>query len=275
MPRTYTITRRIFIRMTPIIGFFANILGRDFYTNLYGRKFYYSLNTDIGQKLLRVGTFERAEISIIERILKEDSVSIDIGANIGTHSLFMAKISPKGKVFAFEPSRETYRLLLKNSEGVHNLFPANLAISNKCGFATFYKASDNAYSGLKDTQIKPIIGAENVLTTQLDKFISLFNLKKIDFVKIDVEGFDDEVIEGALSTFSIYKPIVLVEISEGKNLNPNPAKTIERMTQLGYEVFMVKGWEVVPFTKHSNIYYNYLFVPKGVQIPKRNNHESF
>lgn len=258
----YTFSKRIYVRIFPFMYALAGMFGRDVYANIYGRKMYYDPRTDIGQKILRVGNFERAELSIIEKFITKDTVAIDIGANIGTYSLFLSHIATEGKIFAFEPSRDTYKFLLKNSNGIQNIFPVNMAASNKCAVATFYNATDNAYSGLKDTGKKPIVATEDVLTIRLDDFTRLFKLERIDFIKIDVEGNEDEVIEGAIETIQQYKPIVLAEICDEKNSASNPEKTMHRIIELGYIAYVIQGWNLVPCSRHDSKYDNYLFVPK-------------
>lgn len=264
----YTLSKRVYLKIFPFIHALARVFGKNVYVKLYDRKVYYDPSTDIGQKLLRVGNFERAELAIIKKFITETTIAIDIGANIGTHALFFAHLATKGRVFAFEPSKNTYNLLLKNIDGVGNIFPVNMAASNKCGTAMFYNAIDNAYSGLKDTGKKPIVATENVLTVSLDDFAGLFNLDRIDFIKIDVEGNEEAVIEGAIETLTRHKPVVFAEICGGENLTPDPEKTINRVIGLGYAAYVIQGWNLVPFSKHDNDYYNYLFVPKGTEMSK-------
>jgi FkbM family methyltransferase len=243
-----------------------SLFGRQMYIHLFGKKIYYDINTDIGQKLNRVGGFERAEFEILKKIIKEDDVCFDIGANIGIYSVFFSQTAKNGRVFSFEPSKNTYKILLGNIGTLSNILPVNMATSDKNGISTFYNTTDNAYSGIKKTGKKPVVGKEDVLTIKIDDFIKQQNINKIDFVKIDVEGFEDETILGAIETLAKYKPILMVEICEGKNDNPDPQKTINRFLELGYFVYVVSGWKIIPFTKLNKDNYNYVFTPKPLNI---------
>jgi FkbM family methyltransferase len=236
------------------------ILGRNIYTRQYNRKVYYDLNTDIGQKILRVGNFERAELEIIGKYIKKDSVVFDIGANIGTHTLFVANKSTNGKIYSFEPSRNTYSFLLKNIAGLKNVFPINMAVSDISGISTFYNATDNAYSGLKETGKKPIFQTENVLVVRIDDFVNIQKIERLDFLKIDVEGFEHQVINGSMETLKRFKPIIMIEICKDQKSKNTPEETINAIINLGYDAFVISGWEMIPFTKVNDKDYNYVFI---------------
>ncbi len=263
----YTLNKRIYVRIAPIIDFVLRFFNRNIYTNLYNRKFYYDTSTDIGQKIIRVGNFERAELELIRKIVKPNSIIFDIGANIGTHTVPMAlQASNTGKIFSFEPSRKTYQFLLKNISGLNNVYPVPMALSDKNGTSTFYNTSDNAYSGLKITGKKPIVATENVITITIDDFVKIQEITRLDFIKIDVEGHEKEVIYGAINTIKNFRPIILVEICKNPKINFNPEDLIKKIAELDYNIFKISGWKVVPFVAVNDTDYNYLFVPKGLDF---------
>ncbi len=223
----------------------------------------YHTKSEIGISLFYNGEFEKNELEICKRYLKQDSIILDIGANIGIHSIYFSKIASKGLILSFEPSNETFILLLKNVSQFENIVPINIAISDRNSVSKFFIASDNAYSSLKDTQRKAIKRVINVPCIKLDEFSILKTLNKIDFIKIDVEGFESEVIKGMGSLIDKYKPIIFCEIYQGSSSNSLPDKTVELLINKGYSAFVLQNAYLVEYTKHNDNYYNYFFIPKS------------
>lgn len=256
----YTIPQRIYFKLFPFLSALANLAGRDTFIWYRDSKLYYDFRTDVGNKLFYLGAFEKKELSAIEPFLREDSVALDIGANIGTHAVFMASIARNGKVFAFEPGIPGYRFLLKNCANFYNIIPVSIGCSNKNDISPFFNAMDNAYSGLQDTGIKKIMSIQQILTIKIDDFVKLFGLNRVDFIKIDVEGLEDEVIEGAQETLRKYRPVVFSEIL--KKTNSSPEKTIGRFTKMDYRVYFIEHGILKETKTYTEPFYNYLFVPE-------------
>jgi FkbM family methyltransferase len=160
---------------------------------------------------------------LIIQFLKKGDVALDIGANIGSYSLLMAKIvGDEGKVISFEPG-PLFETLKKNTEN-NNLskiiLPMNIGLSNTEGSLKWYEdlnnpgnahlVSDASELNFNDLPTKLSDSYTEVKVFRLDD-ISEKLPPKIDFMKIDVEGMEDKVIEGALETIKVHKPILLVE----------------------------------------------------------------
>lgn len=224
-----------------------------------GISFYYEPDTDMGRKLYWLGANEKQEIEILKKYLKEDGVVIDIGANVGGHSIAFANTAPKGKIFAFEPSSKAYKILIRNAKQLNNVTPLKKAISNKIGTAIFHQASDSGYSGLKDTKRKRITKIYSVPTTTIDNFVSGQKLDKLDLIKIDVEGTEADIILGAWDTVSKFRPIIFCEICENHDSNE---KTIDLIESFGYNSYIIKDGKIEKFVSQNIYYYNYLFIPK-------------
>jgi len=229
-----------------------------------GRKITYDPNTDIGKGLFFSGKFEEKELELCKNFIKNDSVVLDVGANIGLHSISFSRLVPDGLVVSFEPSRDTFGLLLNNVQGINNILPLNIGVSDKTQIAEFYVASDNAYSSLKDTGRKEIRGKICVLCMCLDDLLPKLTLQKIDFVKIDVEGFEQKVLEGMESTIKKYRPTIFCEIYQGVNSNKDPNLTIKFITDMLYDAYVFTNEQLHPYEKHDDTFYNYLFIPKTV-----------
>jgi FkbM family methyltransferase len=274
--------RRLFLRIFLILNFrvgsifdksitksssqkkFFKILSKyknNFALQIYGNKFYYDLNTDIGEVLFLSGQFENNEILQCKKYVSKESVVIDIGANIGLHSVYFSNWASNGMVFSFEPAHNTFTKLVKNINKHQNVFPLNIALSDESGLKTFYETIDNAYSGFKDTKRKSIKSVSKILAYNLDDFFNKIELDRIDLIKIDVEGSEQEVVTGMIKTISKYKPVIFCEIYKGTNSNPNPILTIDTIVSYGYTPFVLKEFELVDFQYHDDNFHNYFFLP--------------
>ncbi len=238
------------------------ILNKHITDIIEGRKITYNPNTDIGKNLFFKGEFEKKELELCKKYIKTDAIVLDIGANIGLHSIYFSRVANKGLVFSFEPSLDTYSLLLNNIRNIDNILPLNIAISDSNKIAELYEASDSAYSSLKDTKRKVIKNRLKIICCKLDDFISSFNLSHIDFVKIDVEGLEQDVLEGMLWIMNKYHPAIFCEIYQGSNSNENPEETIRFVIDREYNAFVFNGNDLIKYQKHDDRFYNYLFLPK-------------
>ena len=146
-----------------------------------------------------------------EFIPAEDSLCIDVGANIGSAALAWARTSRVRKIFAFEPHPETYRRLLRNIElngakGV--IIPRQIAAGGKDGEVRLFisKAGSMAMRpGIYKWQGREI----SCPLITLDTFIKKEHIVSIDILKIDIEGSEVEALLGSSETLEITKRIVL------------------------------------------------------------------
>lgn len=203
----------------------------DKIVNLGNAKFYVpNYPADLIQSIIvRTGTFY--EIDILEELrpyIKKNAVILDIGANIGNHSIYWVVKSNAKRVYSFEPIHDTFKILKKNVE-INNLSNKikifNMGLSNKKinGSISFYDRRN-----IGGTHVKQNPNG-NLLLDKLDNIKIEENA--IDFVKIDVEGHELEVLQGARETLLKYKPIVFVESFPDKK-----QKVHEYLTNLGYHL---------------------------------------
>lgn len=253
-------------KCTRIIIQLISSIKSEYKYDLQGTKINYSINSVIGFLLFFKGSFEESELEVCRRLLKDDSIIFDIGANIGIHSSFFSGISVNGFVYSFEPSRETFGLLCRNLNKTSNTLPLNFGIGKKTELMEFYETTDNAYSSFKDTRRKPVKSLTKVLCYKLDDLVRLLNISRVDFIKIDVEGFEQEVVDGMSEVLTNLKPIVLCEIFKGVNSNLNPQLTFDSICKYSYSAFVIEGSQLVKCVKHSESYENYLFIPENRNI---------
>lgn len=139
---------------------------------------------------------------------------IDVGASLGAFSLFFAQYAKI--IHAFEPNSSIRSVLMENIRlsDWKNIYVHPEALSDRAGYADFYIKTQSGLSGLGDTGRGTTTHKETVPMSTLDSFHF-----RPDFIKIDVEGFEEEVLRGAQQTISSLHPFILCEVTE-KNLLP-------------------------------------------------------
>ena len=196
-------------------------------------------------KFIYLDDFEKREITFIQNFLKKGDLVLDVGANIGLHSLLAAeKVKEQGKVYAFEPASETYARLLDNIKlnRYENIIAENLALSNAQGEANISISLDgyDAWNSLGVPTAGVKFKEQTVKTDTLDNYLSNNMEKKIDLIKIDVEGWEIPVIEGGHELLSQPDaPVLIVEFSDEnfRNAGYSCADCYELLEGWGYRLF--------------------------------------
>lgn len=164
------------------------------------------------------GTYEAGTLNVIKGCLRKGDSFIDIGSNIGLMSLFASQlIGENGTVYSFEPEPETFGILKKNIEinKRNNILTFDTAIGSETNTATIYsgtRGSRGSASLIKPDE-KNSSGKEVQVQT-LDEFIAANTISNIRMIKIDVEGWELEVLKGARQLLgNPNAPIVSIEYS--------------------------------------------------------------
>lgn len=159
--------------------------------------------------------FEPQMVRLFKAVAKESEVILDIGANIGCTALLFADLSKQ--VYAFEPSETTFYFLEQNisSSGLKNISLQNIGIGAESGeySLTFNPANRSGGFVSNQTQVSAGHVTEKIVIRKLDEVIQSLNVSKVDFIKIDVEGFEGQVLRGAGQTLATYKPMVVLELN--------------------------------------------------------------
>ena len=174
----------------------------------YGIMLYNKNDTVIGTNLELYGEWSQSELDFLAPHIPHNGCCIDIGANIGTHTLFFANaVGPDGCVIAFEPQHPIFQILCANvALNQHlNVLTCNVAVSDLTRVLHFpninYRRSNN-------------YGA---FTTRGDgyqvqgKALDDYGFASVDLIKIDVEGAEPEVIIGGAKTIHKHRPLIYVE----------------------------------------------------------------
>ncbi len=206
-------------------------------------KFYLDAVPDTIKDFLRQGIRWEAHIdSILKRHVKPGTTAIDVGAHIGTHTFSMAKFAgDRGRVYAFEPQRKIFRELVHNVElnAIKNTTPLRFAIGHTSAVIEM-NSGDNRNEGGHGVGA----GGDKAELRTLDSF----GFTNVSVIKIDVEGFEDNVLDGARDTIARTRPVLIVEIMGGSDYeksSPDVRAKIDaskrNIEDLGYEVTKVSS----------------------------------
>lgn len=174
------------------------------------------------------GWFTFAEIEtkyFLTRILQHDSVCFDVGANIGLYSLLFLQQSPESHVFAFEPS-SNFRFLEQNiPEMYKERFHAfQIGLGDKDGVF-----ENEIWESFGHKKIKDYFSFST-----LDRFVESLHIKKIDILKIDTDGFETQILDGALKTLRKYRPLIVIESDESMESGQSSSRIELALNGLGY-----------------------------------------
>ena len=266
-----------------LIYIYKNI--SKFYVLLFGRKKMQFLNDFIlalsldAKGYKNYGNFEKTgEKSFIRLIKNEINFSIDVGANVGNYTkLLLSETS--SKVISFEPLPEAFNELKKiKLEYENRLDIYNVAIgieNNKLDLFYGDKKSEKA-SLVPNLEKLSFVGDLNknkisVEVKKLDHFESYFSDKQIDFIKIDTEGFEYEVLRGAEKLLKKHKPkFIQIEFNWHQLIKKQTLYNLSQLINFS-DVFRIlphgeKLIHIDPSRPENNIYHlsNYVFIRKDI-----------
>ena len=183
-------------------------------TIVFGKyKFFYLENDKyIGQRIA-LEKYEPYETQLILRQANKGDVIVDVGANIGYYTVLLAdKVGKRGNVYAFEPDKTNFEILVKNIKAnkLENVVAVNAAVGSKNETKTLYVSKDNLgdHKLFNDQFLK-----SNVQKTKIIKLDDFVKDIKINLLKIDTQGWEPEVISGAKKIIETDKPTIFLEYS--------------------------------------------------------------
>ncbi len=191
---------------------------------------------------------------LMQRFTKTESpVIFDIGACDGHTSRIFKQLFPQSRVYAFEPFPASFELLQKNAAALANVSAHQYALSNRIGYKNFFVNRSKATNSLLPAQntnsfIDDHVVFENeisVQTTTLDNFVSENNINTIDILKLDVQGGEKLVLEGASELLSkhvakiIYSEIWFIEGYKGQPLYHDIAAYLHQFGYLPFGVYHI------------------------------------
>lgn len=209
----------------------------------YGRMLFPKGDQYVGRSLREYGQFSHGEVQIFQTFVRPGAVVLDIGANIGAHTVPLAQLAGRqGVVVAFEPQPVLHQILTANL--VLNSIPNTLTYAmalgaemGTCRIPVLDYGADFNFGGVGMNQVAE--GEEVPLAT-----VDSFELDRVDFLKLDVEGFEVQVLQGGAETIRRCRPVLYVE----NDREENSAALIQALFDLGYRLW----WHTPPLFSPEN-----------------------
>ncbi|MDD2634701.1 MAG: FkbM family methyltransferase [Bacteroidales bacterium] len=227
---------------------------------IFGLKVYLKIVSKLYLRYINCGfgKDKYPELHYLKSIIKPGFVCIDIGANLGYYSYFLAKITGRlGKLYAVEPVplfAEIWKQNLKRYKSLMPvLLPFALGKTEKTVQMGMPAIDGVVHHGMTRVIDKSETGFEKTFSVEMKNPDQLFqNIEHIDFVKIDVEGFESEVFQNMKDTLQKHKPLIQAELSGSKNRETS----IEILQNIGYNVFFLKQSKLISADKKAIETYN-------------------
>jgi len=213
----------------------------------HGLILYNALDIYIGRSFDLYGEFSEGEAAMFDQVLRPGMVAIDVGANIGAHTVIMSRaVGSNGSVIAFEPQRIVFQTLCANLalNVLNNVHTFHAAAAAEAGNIVVphidYSTSWNS-GGLELGQHE---NGESVKARTLDSL----PLDQCHFIKIDAEGMENEVLKGAGKILSRFRPVLYVE----NDRRERSQELIGRLFSENYRLY----WHLVPLFNPNNFFKN-------------------
>jgi len=203
-------------------------------------------NNFIDAAIYFTGDYEPYLKKQYKQLIHAGDYVLDIGANIGFHTMYFAELCGKeGRVFAFEPIQFNYDALLKNLSlnKFSQIHPVHAALGNENKEMEIHidpsAKNPGAYNLLTE-------GKKNTIITCLkgDDYLDNLSLPKINFIKIDVEGYEYEVLKGLKKNIVRYRPTIIFEYDRNYQLkmNEDAGLIFDFFNELNYSFYAVDGY---------------------------------
>lgn len=215
-------------------------------------------------KRLELGQIEKEFLQFM-KLVPNNGVILDLGANIGIMTAHMASRRPQAKVFAFEPIPQNIKALKRITQffKLSNVTIFEMALGEENGEAKMVMPVIDGVKmqGLSHVMHKTIEDNNDgmyfsVPLRKLDDLTELQNIQ-INAIKIDVENFEYFVLNGGISLIKKNKPVIYCELWD----NNNRTQTFNLLKAAGYSTMVAEGDHLVPF-QNQNIQ-NFIFVPQN------------
>jgi FkbM family methyltransferase len=180
---------------------------------------------------------------IIKKVVNKDSICIDVGCHAGAILEQILKVSPLVRHYAFEPLPDLYKNLTQKFKHTNVQF-FDVALTDSEGLVNFnYVTSFPMYSGFKkrrnDRDEEQLVEEIMVKSNMLDNFVN--ETIKVDFIKIDVEGAEFQVLKGSVNTLKRDHPVIIFEHGLGASnfYGTTPTMIFDFLTTLNYKIYLM------------------------------------
>lgn len=229
------------------------------------------LSEGIDLSIYVLGCFEKETAKALKRIISSDNYVLDIGANIGAHTLpIAAMLGKKGKVLAVEPTKFAFDKLKINLALNENLSHCvktyQIMFVDDCDFShskklySSWPITNNKQFGSHADHGGVLKSLENCSIETLDGFCERIRLSKLDLIKLDVDGAEAAVIRGGIKTLTKFHPIIIMELAPYVYENETSFMSmIDSLKDLNYRFYYLNGKKIANQNRDSI----HSLVPKG------------
>lgn len=211
----------------------------------------------ITRSLELYGEFSRQEWALLEQLVRPGMTVVEAGANIGSHTVSLARRCAPGLLYAFEPQQQVFQILCANLalNGVRNA----VALPEACGEAEgrvvippLDYAAEGNFGGVSVSEDRPDARGLRARVRPIDDL----ELPACGLIKVDVEGFEPAVLRGARETIARCRPLLYVENDRAAQ----QGEVISLMASMGYRLY----WHTPPLFSADNFRGNAENVFKGI-----------
>ena len=198
----------------------------------YGKIMYNVLDEFVGKSLKLYGEYSQGEADLFSQIIRRGDIIVEVGANIGSHTVHLAQlVGEDGKVYAFEPQRLVFQLLAGNMamNNLNNVYCMQNCVADKHGVAKVPVLDVTKVQNWGGLSLNEGYEGEDVETITLDSL----NLSRCDFLKIDAEGMEEQVLKGAEHLIDTCQPIIYTEMDRA---DKNP-EICALLWNKGYKIY--------------------------------------
>ena len=222
-----------------------------------GVKWSLNLKEGIDLAIYMLGGFELRTLKRYTQLIKPGDIVLDIGANVGAHTLPLAQlVGASGLVFSFEPTAYAFSKQQANIRLNPHLAPRISAHQMMLMASDTAQLPDSVYSSwpleiaddLHNEHHGRLMSTHGAINSTLDSFIQSAGIKKIDFIKLDVDGNEKDVLMGARSVIETSKPQIMLELAPyvyGDNLHKFD-ELLNELWQMGYKISYMATSRLLP-----------------------------
>lgn len=208
-----------------VLNYFFNT-KKDDLVLLFGRPFYYKPGGEM-EPYEEFASFVSLIILIsevvirdqycIKEFIKDNFTIIDAGSQIGEFSLYANHLNPSSNIYSFEPSKGVFEILQKNTDGVGKIKIFNCALGEENKKIKLLVGNKNSMYGedaiensdIVKNKINKFLNSEEVQMITIDSFVEEHKIEKVDFIKMDTEGYERNIIMGAAETIRRFSPVIV------------------------------------------------------------------
>ncbi len=254
---------RLFLPSSRLTGITTVIQLRD------KRRFHIDSGSYLEWYLLFFGPYEPEIAKVFSSLVDRDSTVVDVGANVGIHSLSLAHLAPAGEVLAFEPHPVTVERLRANLSlnQADNVRVFQMALLDEQREVSLYD-SEGVNRGMATLHSYEGWSEMAVPGTTLDEVVRKEGIPAVDLIKIDVEGFESQVIAGASALLARDRPSLIFEYVDWawQNCGYTLDGTMDLLRSVGYDQFyLIKPSGIVPLPEPLLVSGNILALGRSAQ----------